>query len=577
MRTTLQASALLTLSLLVSCATQPLQQPAAPAHLVVVGTTDIHGWIDGHPAQTQAGEKFRSGGLDVLGGYLANLRAVHGEAVLLVDSGDMYQGTLASNLSEGEAVIRAMNELGYAATAVGNHEFDFGPVGERSQALVAGDDPLGALKRNAALAKFPFLSANIREKATGKTPAWARPYTMANVSGVRVGIIGAITEETPSVTLAANVASLDFTSAAEAISTSAAALRGQGAEAIVVMTHIGGSCRDLREPLDTSSCAVDEHLFKLARALPAGSVDVIFGGHSHQQVRHVVNGIPLMQAAPLGRGMSVVDLWVDRSTRRVVAEKTVLRPHTEICERVFESGGCNPRVGKGPLKPATYEGRLVQPSPAVQAAIKPFVDRTEAKRRAPIGVSIAAPVTRNYDKESALGNLVADALHAEYPEADFAFVNSGGIRADLRAGDLTYGDIFEVLPFDNFPAIVEMSGRELQRVMEHTLGSSHGALQVSGFTARGERTADGKVAVELRRRDGSAIDLDKMYKVVTLDFLASGGSGVGAVMSAIPKERKKVDYDRPIREVVIAALQKMAKKGPIAPRVEGRLIAPPRS
>lgn len=568
---------LLALSFAPSCATQPQPQPQSLSHVVVVGTTDIHGWINGHPETSAEGTELRSGGLDVLGGYLEILRAAHPGAVVLVDAGDMYQGTLAANLSEGEAVIRSMNALGYAAAAVGNHEFDFGPLGERSQPQAPGDDPLGAVKRNASIAKFPFLAANIREKATGRIPQWAKPYTVVSAGGARIGIIGVITEDTPAVTLAANVATLEFTDAAAAIRSSAAALRRDGVDAIIVAAHIGGACKDLTQIHDTSSCAADSHLFALARALPPASVDAIFGGHSHQQVRHVVNGIPIMQAAALGRGMSVIDLYIDRGTRSVVSEKTVLRPHTPVCEVVFvNGGGCNPRVSAGALAPATYGGQPVKPAAHVRAAMQPFLDRTEARRQERIGVSLAAPVTRNYNEESALGNLVADALRITFPQAHFAFVNSGGIRADLKSGELTYGDVFEVLPFDNFPALVTMTGRELQQAMELTLGSSHGTLQISGFLARGTRNADGSVSVELRRPDGTPIDLNATYTVATLDFLASGGSGVGPVMTAIPAERKQVFYDRPIRDVFIAALKKMAATGGISPAIEGRLTVPPK-
>lgn len=579
MRTARLLVTLFSFVLVTSCTTAPVATVAAPpepTQLIVVGTTDIHGWIDGHPEQTAEGESFRSGGLDVLGGYLANLRAKYGDAVVVVDSGDMYQGTLAANLSEGEAVIRAMNELGHAAAAVGNHEFDFGPVGPMSQALDPGADPLGAVKRNAEIARFPLLGANIREKATGAIPGWVKPYTIIERGGVKVGIIGVATEDTPEVTLAANVASLVFTDPAEAVREATAAVRRQGADAVIVIAHIGGSCTDLSNPLDTTSCAADSHLFQLARALPAGSVDAIFGGHSHQQVRHVVNGIPIMQAPPLGRGFSTVELWVDTANDEVLQERTVLRPHTPVCEQVFAAGGCNSRVGTGALAPATFEGLPVTPAANVRAAMQPFIDRTEAKRRSPIGVSIPAPVTRNYNEESPLGNLIADALRLSYPEADFAFINSGGIRADLKAGPLTYGDVFEVLPFDNFPTLVQMTGRELQQAMELTLGSSHGTLQISGFKARGTRNADGTVSVELWRADGTPIDLDRTYTVVTLDFVAAGGSGVGPVMAAIPAERKKIFYDRAVRDVFIDALRKMAERGAITPRVEGRLVVPPR-
>src|SRR5438552_10278475 len=139
---------------------------SAEITISVIATTDLHGGV------LQRGER---GGLALLGGYLRNLRAArarNGGAVLLVDSGDMFQGTLESNLNEGAAVVRAYNGLGYAAAAIGNHEFDFGPAGPKVTPEQPGDDPRGALKARAAEARFPFLAANIIDNATGQPVAW---------------------------------------------------------------------------------------------------------------------------------------------------------------------------------------------------------------------------------------------------------------------------------------------------------------------------------------------------------------------------------------------------------------------
>ena len=133
--------------------------------LSIITTTDLHGGI------IQRGER---GGLALLGGYVRNVRAARPRdlgAVLLVDSGDMFQGTLESNLNEGAVVVRAYNRLGYAAAAIGNHEFDFGPAGPEATPRKAGDDPRGALKARAVEARFPFLAANVIDDATGRPVA----------------------------------------------------------------------------------------------------------------------------------------------------------------------------------------------------------------------------------------------------------------------------------------------------------------------------------------------------------------------------------------------------------------------
>jgi len=191
---------------LTACA--PPRRPAGPppaSHqsitLSIIGTNDLHGGVlprDGR------------GGLALLGGYLRNLRAARardGGAVLLIDAGDMFQGTLESNLNEGAAVVAAYNALGYAAAAVGNHEFDFGPVGPVATPRTEADDPRGALKARASEARFPFLAANLLETATGRPVGWpnVRPTAIVQTAGVTVGIIGVMTREALTATTAANV------------------------------------------------------------------------------------------------------------------------------------------------------------------------------------------------------------------------------------------------------------------------------------------------------------------------------------------------------------------------------------
>src|SRR6185369_15398866 len=136
-----RAPIVLLVLLAAACATVPPPTapapPPAPVHVVIVGTTDVHGWFNGHTAAPAYGV------LAILSSYIDALRAANPNHVIVVDSGDLYQGTLESNLFEGEPVTRGYNAIGYAAAAVGNHEFDFGPVGPDSTVRHPGQDPLG--------------------------------------------------------------------------------------------------------------------------------------------------------------------------------------------------------------------------------------------------------------------------------------------------------------------------------------------------------------------------------------------------------------------------------------------------
>ncbi|HZI16172.1 MAG TPA: bifunctional metallophosphatase/5'-nucleotidase, partial [Myxococcus sp.] len=174
----------------------------APVRLTLVGINDFHGQVEPHRHPLKDGQVVEEGGAALLAGYLARLRADNPEGVLLVDAGDLFQGTLASNLTEGAVVIDVYNHLGFAAAAIGNHEFDYGPVGPASTATRPGEDPLGALKARIRQAKFPLLSVNIREAATGKRPAWlgGDGTHLVTLKGVKVGLMGLTTESTPDTT-----------------------------------------------------------------------------------------------------------------------------------------------------------------------------------------------------------------------------------------------------------------------------------------------------------------------------------------------------------------------------------------
>ncbi len=239
--------------------------PSAPTvTLSIVGTNDLHGGI------LQRGDR---GGLTLFGGYVANLRAARardGGAVLLLDAGDMFQGTLESNLNEGEIVVAAYNALGYAAAAVGNHDFDFGPVGPAATPQAPSDDPRGALKARAAGAAFPFLAANLIDEATGRPVEWpnVRPSTVVTAAGLRIGIVGVMTARALAGTIAANTEGLRVAPLAETIAAAAKQLRADGASIVVVTSHAGGRCTVFTSPTDLSSCEPNEEIMEVARALP---------------------------------------------------------------------------------------------------------------------------------------------------------------------------------------------------------------------------------------------------------------------------------------------------------------------
>lgn len=469
--------------------------------LSIVGTNDLHGHVEKLPW---------------FGGYVHNLRKARARdgGVLLLDAGDMFQGTLVSNLREGEVVVEAYNQLGYAAAAIGNHEFDFGPEGPAAWAESASDDPRGALKARARQAKFPFLTANV-VKEGGQALDWPNVHPTARVvvGEMQVGLIGVTTEDTPAATLARNFAGLSLVPLADTIAAHARRLRREGVDVVVVVAHAGASCRSFAVPSDTGSCSRDAEIFDVARALPRGLVNAIVAGHTHAGVAHEVAGIPIIEAHSYGRAFGRVDLTVDRKSHKVVGHE--LHVPQDICGK-GSKGSCSDRV---------YEGAPVRVDRAVQAIVQPALDRVQALGDRRLRAKALARIPRGYRTESPLGNLVTDLMRAARPHADVAVTNGGGLRQDLPAGEVTYGQLYEALPFDNTFASAEITGAQMAELIRRNLQTSKGFLSVSGLRAEA-RCERSHLTVTLYRLDGRPIAENERLVLLTHDFLASGGDGL---------------------------------------------------
>jgi 5'-nucleotidase len=516
----------------------------------MVGTNDLHGGI------LQRGDR---GGLALLGGYVANLRAARardGGAVLLLDAGDMFQGTLESNLNEGAAVVAAYNTLGYAAAAVGNHDFDFGPPGPPATPQTPADDPRGALKARAAQASFPFLAANLIDETTGRPVEWPniQPSTMVSVAGLRIGIIGVMTARALSGTIAANIGGLRIAPLAETIAAEARRLRSDGASIVVVTSHAGGRCTVFTSPTDLSSCLPDEEIMEVAHALPTGLVDVIVAGHAHSGMAHQVAGVAIIESYNGGRSFGRVDLVIDRMTHRIL--ETRLFAPRDLCARVDPgTTRCDPEGSSSSRIRAEYEGAPVAPDPSVAKSIAPAVQAAESQKKMPLGVTLVTPVRRAGSSDSPLGNLFADAYRAGAPGADVAVNNtSGGLRADLPAGPLTYGAVYEVMPFDNRLVTFHLTGAELRRVLETQISRNAALVGISGVHAR-VACDRGRLNVGMLRPNGSPIsDTDRLL-IATSDFLATGGDAIFAPVT--PPSGFMIEQDVGlVRDVVVDSLRK---------------------
>ncbi len=514
-----------------------VEEREGPSTITIVATADLHGRLHALP---------------MLAGYLRVLRQKRANdgAVVLLDAGDLFQGTLESNLLEGAPVIEAYNALGYDAVAIGNHEFDYGPIGERVTPATNEDDPRGALLARARQASFPLLNANLKRVQDGERIEWDNvpPSVLIERGGVRIGIVGVTTEDTLRMTISANVRDLAIEPVADAVSREARNLRERGAELVIVAAHAGGACRSFEDPHNLSECRPEDEIFRVAQALEAGSVDAIVAGHTHQAVAHVVNGIPVVQAYSYGRAFSRIDLRVHRG--RVL--DFVIHPPRDLCEQgSTDAGDCDPGM---------YEGERVEPVDRIARVIEPALTNAREIRERPVGVRVTAPIARSYSHESPLGNLFTDLMLAARSNAHVAVTNGGGLRADLPTSELTYGEFYEAMPFDNRFALMEISVADLSRIVAENLGRGGSFLSIGGVRAEA-RCESGRLDVRIVGLDGRALPPAQRMTLVTTDFLATGGDGV---LAHVARASLRVEEDGDtVRDAMVAVLS--ARGGTLSP------------
>jgi 2',3'-cyclic-nucleotide 2'-phosphodiesterase/3'-nucleotidase/5'-nucleotidase len=479
--------------------------------LQVLETTDFHGFIL-QTARERNGDRL-VGSSPVLAAWIAQLRRSNPEGTVLLDGGDWYQGTMISNLQFGRPVIEQMNALGYAATAIGNHEFDWSA---------------DTLARRIRELRCAALGANMVERKTNRLPSWARADTVFTRRGLKVGVLGLCYRNTPNVTLGKYVAHLRFDDDSATAARLVPLLRKRS-DVVVAVGHIPAET-------DTARHAHGD----LARLAHVPGVDLWLGGHSHNQVLDEIGGVPVAIAGQHGEVIAVCDLVVDGLNRKVVERHARLQPTY---------------VGEYPPDSA-MAARVAR----WNAEIGPIAGRVLFRNQRALG--------RDRSGEAAVGSLIADAMRAA-AKADVAMQNSGGLRAELPAGDVTEGAIYEVMPFDNTIFYLELTGAEIRSVLEE--GLSFGRVtQVSGIRYAFDLSRPrGSRLQMLSQDDGQPIDPTYHYQVVINNFMAGGGDN----NDTLTKGRNRRDTGQNIRDALSDYVQARAAAngGVLDYRPDGRV------
>lgn len=409
---------------------------------------------------------------------------------------------------------------------VGNHEFDKGDA-ELERLLYGGRHPGGrVLGADWKGMRIPYVAANVVRR-DGQKP-FLPGSVIVELQGAKVGVIGAVTLDTAALVPAQRIAAIQFLPEAPRVNAEIAKLKAQGVNAIVLVLHEGLQTPVTPQPGPLAYGEVTGRLAEIARELEPG-VDVIVSAHTHKFSNLMLPGrdgrpILVTQARSYGVGLSEIDLTIDRANGEVVA---------------FASRILTPWADTGPG---------LKPDKAVEKLVAAAAKVTEVQENRPVGTS-ARELTRaeNANGESTLGNLVADAQRAA-AGTDFAFMNKGGIRNDLDAGPITWGELRAVQPFGNTLLKMTLSGEQILRLLEQQWSGPHAEtpyfLRPSGLAYTYDlRRPVGSRVVDTRDAEGLPLDPLRRYTVVANDFLYGGGDHFSVFAEGLDVHPVMLDVD----------------------------------
>jgi 2',3'-cyclic-nucleotide 2'-phosphodiesterase (5'-nucleotidase family) len=510
----------------------------------IIGLNDFHGQLD-QTTSTMDELTVTVGGAGNLASMFDEEAASLPKPTLLLAAGDNVGASPPNSaLLEDKPAIDVENAWGLDATSFGNHEFDFGV-----ERILAHQER----------ANFPFLATNVVEEATGEAPDWMQTSKVFTVNGVKVGVIGSVVRTTPELVSAGATAGLEFLDEAQRIRQESARLRQEdGVEVQVVVIHEGASLGANRLGAKPAS-PWQGPIIGIVNGLQNTTVDLVIAGHTHRAANTIVGRIPVVEGFNAGASYSVAQLMVNGSD--VTWAGTATR---------------------------TAKNLGVPSRPDVQAIVDDANAQTAVLRNQVIGTQ-SIDIRRDPARlaESAMGNLVADAMLAKYPGIDAALTNSGGLRQDLlvspptakeQPGEITWGEVFSVLPFGNRTVIMTLTGAQLTAAFENGFSPTCNPVVATG---RSPQVAGLKASFHC---NGTTPVIDGIWKapqgpngpltpvgpadtvrLVTNDFMFTGGDGYTVLTGG-------TDVLQPGDGLLDITIDYIAAHSPVAPVVEGRLV-----
>lgn len=482
----------------------------------IIEITDFHGALEdtqGNPVAAVMAKNIK----DIVNG--------NSDRTLIVSCGDNYQGSAASNLLRGVPVMNVFNNIGVAVSGLGNHEFDWG---------------LDTLTKS-TVTNYPIICSNLFYKDTNNRVF--DPYEIFIKDGVKIAVVGAITEDLPTLVLEDYVKDYDAGSIVENVKKAAQDARANGAQIVVALLHAGDNYDNQTGPV-----------FDVANQLggPGGVIDAVLGGHTHNLVNTVAaNGTPVAIANCNGKGF--IDLKITRQADGALTFNSAYLA-CDTNSTVFPYG----YKASAPV----IEQAVVDIVNDAKTLVSPIAEQK-------LGTADTGLTITQVDSpwgESLAGNWACDVMKAKV-NADFAFINNGALRIDIPQGDITMGTLYVFLPFDNTITTADMTGAQIKTLLEQAVGDGGLGIQAAGLRfAYNSGMPSGSRVLSICKTDGIPVhmtDTIKTYRVATNDFMAGGGDGF-----TVYKTVTSFDTHIPFRDALVANIQ---QTGHITNQIQDRI------
>ncbi|SFC23271.1 2',3'-cyclic-nucleotide 2'-phosphodiesterase/5'-or 3'-nucleotidase, 5'-nucleotidase family [Bacillus sp. OV322] len=499
------------------------EDTAANVKVQILGINDFHGQLD----KTTKINGQVTGTAAYLAAYLKKLEATNPNTIKVSAGDAVGASSPVSALLQDEPTIKFLNLMKFDIGTLGNHEFDEG-VAEMKRLVNGGEHPKTKQYGTFEGANFPYISANVIDKSTGK-PIFD-PYIIKEEAGQKIGFIGVTYSDTPSIVIPSGVEGVEFTDEAEAINKYTKELKDQGVKAIVVLAHNPGTSNldgsnPTGEAIDLANTVDDE-------------VDVIFAAHDHKYLNSTVDGKLLVQAYSSGAAISDVNLEIDPATHDIVKKDAQI-------VNTLNTG--------------------IEPDAEAQALVDKYLNDIKPIISEEIGTA-SMPLTRDQNEsgESVLGNVIADSMRTEM-KTDFGFMNPGGIRANIDQGTINWGQVYTVEPFGNDLVKMTLTGAQIRDVLnQQWQPEKTNMLQISGLTYTwSDALPKGQKVVNIFLPDGKKIDPNAEYTATVNNFMSTGGDSYTAFTGGKNKVTGPVDFN--------ALLNYLKAQSPVSGAIEGRI------